>query len=135
MASELEVLALTRAGRYAEAKVVLRRLLTAHPDDFERAYDLWRIERWTGRTQPSQPVLAAAAAYRRMLVGASNNYTGFDPAAAARNSALPWLPWRPEVHQGLPPVDLQNAGDSVITPPFPCTCMESLLMTADISQE
>jgi hypothetical protein len=94
-----------------------------------------RIERWTGRTQPSQPVLAAAAAYRRMLVGASNNYTGFDPAAAARNSALPWLPWRPEVHQGLPPVDLQNAGDSVITPPFPCSCMESLLMTADLSQE
>jgi Flp pilus assembly protein TadD len=41
MASELEVLALTRVGRYAEAEVVLRRLLTAHPDDFERAYDLW----------------------------------------------------------------------------------------------
>ena len=50
-------------------------------------------------------MLAAAAAYRRMLAGASNNYTGFDPAAAARDSPLPWLPWRPEVHRGLPPVD------------------------------
>ena len=95
LALELAVLALTRLGRHAEAEAILaERVLAAQPDDYERAYDLWRAERLQDKSVPSVPVKTASTAYRQVAASATNSYGGFDPSTDTA--------WSPEVFAGFP---------------------------------
>ena len=95
LALEIAVLAFTRLGRHAEAEsILIERMLAAQPNDYERAYDLWRAERLQGKTVPSGAIRTASIAYRKIAATAINAYEGFDPSTDST--------WSPEVFAGFP---------------------------------